>query len=385
MGVLDRIKCVQRIGWLSLIFALVACDQVPQEPLSQEDPIASEVTWDQLAGWKEDETQEAWSALLQNCKRMVKEEAIWQHVCTKAISAPIINKNTTKKFFQNHFKIEPLIKSDGDNQGLMTGYYEPLLLGSYQPSERFKYPIYKTPEDMLIIELGDLYPELKGKRVRGKLDGNRVIPFDARNSIDSVNTPLAGQELLWVDDYIDLFFLHIQGSGRVQLPDGKVIGVGYANQNGHPYVSIGKYLIDQGFAKPQGMSMFTLKDWLRNNPDKAEQVLFANPSYVFFHIRDDVESGAVGSLNVPLTPERSIAIDPKTVPLGTALWLDSQYPDGTPLRKLVFAQDTGGAIKGELRADFFFGTGKQAEKWAGTMKQKVRFYRLVPQRIENQH
>lgn len=388
MDVLSLMKGSRAYGVILLCISLLACDESkpisPDPVVVKQKALSHTVLWEHLEGWEQDETQQAWSALLKNCTKVDKQLA-WKDICHKAKIMPEINKNTTKKFFQDNFTIQALKKTNGGNKGVMTGYYEPLLQGSYQRTERFKYPVYKTPKQMLIVDLASLYPELEGRRVRGKLEGNRVVPFDDRKVIDGEKQPLAGQELLWVDNYIDLFFLHIQGSGRVQLPDGKIVGVGYANQNGHPYVSIGKYLIDKGWAERKGMSMFTLKDWLRNNPEKAQEVLFANPSYVFFDLREDAESGAVGSLNVPLTPERSIAIDPKTIPLGTALWIDSKYPDGTPLRKLVFAQDTGGAIKGELRADFFFGTGKQAEQWAGTMKQNVKFYRLMPKRIENQH
>ncbi|MCK5812735.1 MAG: murein transglycosylase A [Cocleimonas sp.] len=347
---------------------------------------SSALDFSALPNWDNDQHAEAWPALIKNCQIMAEKKAVWQTICADAkqqTSSQTITNASAKQFFERHFTPYQLIAQKDDKEkkhGLMTGYYEPLLKGDYEKSDRYRYPIYAPPKAMLTIDLGDLYPALEGKRVRGRVEGNKVIPFYDRKTIDGTDSPLTGEEIIWVDNRNDLFFLHIQGSGRVQLPDGKVIGVGYADQNGQPYHSIGKILIEKKAIARKDMSLFSLKAWLRENPDKALDILNANPSYVFFNLRDEIKEGPIGSLNVPLTPERSIAIDPKKVSLGSVMYIDTTYPDKakTPLQKLVFAQDTGGAIKGELRADMFYGSGKQAEFRAGLMKNRSQYFILKP-------
>jgi membrane-bound lytic murein transglycosylase A len=206
------------------------------------------------------------------------------------------------------------------------------------------------------------------------------VPFYSRTEIDGPARPLQGDEILWVDDRNDLFFLHIQGSGRVQLPNGTTVNVGYADQNGHPYVSIGKVLIDRGELEKEDVTLFSIRDWLRKHSDRAQALLNENPSYVFFAVLDGIETGPIGSLNVPLTAERSAAVDPDTIPLGTPVWIETELPDAekTAFRRLFLAQDTGGAIKGAVRADIFWGHGERAEHMAGTMKQAGRIFALLP-------
>ncbi|WP_298609251.1 MltA domain-containing protein [uncultured Thiothrix sp.] len=375
---------------LTTALFLSACDdQKPsQPPAKPTGPITSEaLSWDKLPGWSQDQAQEAWPALLSNCLAMAKKEAFWETVCQAAQMNPANDAASARLFFEQYFTPYQLFGENLKAEGLLTGYYEPLLQGSFTPSERFQYPIYSPPKDMLTIELAELYPELKDKRVRGRLvEGNRVVPYYDRATIDGVNKPLAGQEIVWVDNKEDLFFLHIQGSGRVQLPDGKVIGVAYANQNGLPYVAIGKRLQEWGKLKPGTINMFSIKQWIRDNPTEADKLLNENPSYVFFSLRENIEQGPVGSLGVPLTAGRSLAVDRKVIDLGSLMWIDTTYPDtNQPLQRLMFAQDTGGAIKGDLRGDFFFGTGQQAETWAGHMKQKTRFYILKPKTTTPAH
>lgn len=356
----------------------------PAPPKQATGPMLGEaLTWDNVPGWSLDQAQEAWPALLNNCTVMAKKEATWQAICQAAQSNPATDAVSARTFFEQFFTPYQLFGENLKAEGLLTGYYEPLLQGSYQQTERFQYPIYSPPRDMLTIELAELFPELKDKRVRGRLvEGNRVVPYYDRATIDGPNKPLASQEIIWVDNKEDLFFLHIQGSGRVQLPDGKVVGVAYANQNGLPYVAIGKRLQEWGKLQPGTINMFSIKQWIRDNPNEADKLLNENPSYVFFSLRENIDQGPVGSLAVPLTAGRSLAVDRKVIELGTLMWIDSTYPDtNQPLQRLMFAQDTGGAIKGDLRGDFFFGTGQQAETWAGHMKQKTRFYILQPKAL----
>ena len=345
----------------------------------KRDPgIGGEVKWSKLDAWAKDDLQESWKALLQQCPRMARKDSRWIAICDAAVELPMPDSATARAFFEENFKAHQIYGKYGKPQGLITGYYEPLLNGSRVKTDQYAYPLYGPPEQMLTIELADQYPKLKGMRLRGRLDGNKVVPFYSREKIDGEQQPLAGQEILWIDDPFGSFFLQIQGSGRVKLEDGTVLGVNYANQNGHPYFAIGKKLVEIEALAIEDVSLFTIKAWLIANPDKADDVLNTNPSYVFFTLRDDAEEAATGSLNVPLTAERSLAVDKNVIPLGTPVWLETTLPDGSRYERLMFAQDTGGAIRGPVRADVFFGAGSRAETLAGEMKQSGRLFALLP-------
>ncbi|HEX9811033.1 MAG TPA: murein transglycosylase A [Burkholderiales bacterium] len=337
------------------------------------------LAWSSLPGWDEARLADAWPALLNTCAKLGVAGAAWRTLCADAGARPPPDDAGARAFFERWF--EPHRQRAGlfQGTGLITGYYEPLLNGSWTRSERYRYPIYRAPDGLLSVELGSVYPELKGKRVRGRLDGRRVVPYYSRAEIENGKSPLAGNELLWVDDPVELFLLHVQGSGRVRLASGEQVAVGYAQQNGHPYISIGRTLIERaGFALDE-IDLPKIRAWLEQHPDQAQSLMNSNPSYVFFALRDGGLPGPLGSLGVPLLAQHAIAVDPNYIPLGTPVWLDTELPgDGAPYRKLVFAQDTGGAIKGPLRADLFFGGGTGAEDVAGRMKQRGRMYVLLP-------
>ena len=352
--------------------------------------IGNALEWRQVVGWQQDDHAEAWPALLRGCKALAAQ-ADWYDVCQAARKRPDLataagadNNLRVRRFFERWFRPHQLHGGGGKTSGLITGYYEPLLFGSFTPSERYRYPLYAPPPTLLSIQLDAIYPELKHRPVRGRIQGRAVVPFYSRREIDSDPTLLAGNELLWIDDRDAVFFLHIQGSGRVQLPDGRRIGVGYANQNGRPYFAIGRALLARGELTRAEISLFTIRQWLRDNPQRAEELLFRNPSYVFFGLRDepgmDGDDGPVGALNVPLTAQRSIAIDPEVVKLGVPMWLSTNFPgDPTrPYQRLVLAQDSGGAIKGALRADLFWGHGDDAERAAGIMQERGSLIVLLP-------
>ena len=216
-------------------------------------------------------------------------------------------------------------------------------------------------------------------RLRGRLEGRRLVPYPARAEIESAHAPLRGKEIAWVDDPIDLFFLHIQGSGRVQLDNGETIRVGYADQNGHPYRSIGGLLVERGELALEQASMQSIKGWGRANPDRLGELLSSNASYVFFRELPATANGPPGSLGVPLTAQRSIAVDQRFVPLGAPVFIATTWPNTSrPLNRLMLAQDTGGAIRGAVRADFFWGYGEAAGREAGRMKQRLRMWVLLP-------
>ncbi len=358
-----------------MILLFSGCSPTPSEP-----GLGEAVEWDELPGWRADRHAEAWPALLSGCRVLARKQEQWKEICVQAEALGEVDDSGARAFFESRFIPHRFIGSGGEGKGLVTGYYEPLLKGQMHPDETYRHPLYGKPDDLIRVDLDDLYPGLEGKKVRGRLDGQRLLPYFDRATIDGDQAPLAGKELLWVDDPVDAFFLHVQGSGRVQLPDGNILAVGYADQNGHPYSSIGKILIERGEIPREDISLFTIRDWLRRNPTQAQELLHSNASYVFFRLREDGTENARGSLNVPLTPGRSIAVDRKRIPLGTPVWLDTRFPGpkAEPLQRLVLAQDTGGAIKGHARADLFWGQGERAERLAGEMKQEAEFYLLLP-------
>ena len=346
---------------------------------SKEPGIGNPIDWNDIDGWHKDSHADAWPALAKNCIALAAKTK-WKSVCNaiKQIDDP--DNTEARVFIETWFSPHILYGKGGKEDGLVTGYYEPLLKGSLSPSSDYPYPLYREPDNLLTVSLGEMYPELKNKRVRGMLNGKKIVPFYSREQIEENRNLLSGSEIIWIDDRDAVFFLHIQGSGRVRLADGSMVGVGYSNQNGHPYVAIGRRLIEWGELDRDEISLFTIRQWLKDNPQRAEELLNENPSYVFFELRKDTSAGPTGSLNVPLTPERSIAIDPKVVPLGTPIWLTTNLP-GKPdeiYQRLVIAQDTGGAIRGPLRADLFWGHGGYAEQSAGIMKERGTMLVLLP-------
>ncbi len=340
--------------------------------------IGEPVDWSDLQNWEADNHGDAWQGFVQGCRKLEHER--WLEVCEIAQNSGDLNDAEARAFFEAHFEVRPVYAEGGETEGLITGYYEPLLRGSREASDEFRFPLYGVPEDLLIVDLGEVYPQLKGMRLRGKLVGNKVVPYYDRAQLNDDPELLRGAEILWVDSLVDVFFLHVQGSGRVQLTDGSIVAVGYAGQNGHPYQSIGRVLVDMGELEKDEVTLFTIKDWLQANPDRLSEVLGKNPSYVFFELRDDPDDGPFGSLNVALTPARSVAVDRSVIPLGAPVWLQTTLPDESqsPFERLMLAQDTGGAIKGHVRADVFWGQGGEAETMAGLMKQQGRLFVLLP-------
>ncbi len=374
-----------RKSLLLIPLALAACTTAPTPPALPPQPeIAAPVpplapsSWEKLPGWPEADLQQSWKAFREGCRAM-KNKPAWQDVCARGEQLAEPDNAALRGFFEQDFTPYQVNNPDGTTQGLVTGYYEPRLSGSRVRTERFKHPLYAVPDDMLTIDMGELYPQLKGLRLRGRVEGKRVVPYHDRAAIDAGKAPLQGRELFWVDDAVELFFLQVQGSGRIELPDGTLVKVGYADQNGHPYNSIGRKLVETGELKLEEASMQGIKRWAEQNPQKLPALLAQNPSYVFFRELPNGLSAPLGALGVPLTEAHSIAVDPRTVPLGAPVFLATTRPDnGEPLQRLMLAQDTGGAIKGAVRADFFWGYGDEAGALAGKMKQKGEMWVLLP-------
>ncbi len=339
-------------------------------------------TWDKLPDWQNTDLLPSYSALQQSC-RALKNKPNWQAACNRAETLTQTDNASLHQLFESTFSPYQVLNPDGSTQGLITGYYEPKLLGSRTQTKRFRFPIYGVPDDLLTIDLGDVYPQLKGMRLRGRLQGKKVLPYYDRADIEQGKAAVQGRELFWVDNAVELFFLQIQGSGRIELPDGSSSKIGYADQNGQPYASIGKKLVEMGELKLEQASMQGIKQWGEQHPDKLPALLAQNPSYVFFRELPDQLSAPLGALGVPLTDAYSIAIDPRSIPLGAPVFLSTTYPNSSqPLNRLMLAQDTGGAIRGAVRADFFWGYGEEAGVMAGRMKQEGQMWVLFPKGAE---
>lgn len=339
-------------------------------------------TFAALPGWDKDDLRAAWPAFTSSCGVLIKQ-ATWKEVCTIARGVNGGDEQAVRTFFETFLAPNQVIAPDGATDGLVTGYYEPLLHGARKKGGVYQTPLYKVPDDMVTIDLAGVYPELKGMRLRGKLVGKKVVPYATRAEIDAPG--FNGKELLWVDDPVESFFLQVQGSGRVQLAEtGETVRVAYADQNGHPYKSIGKYLVEKGELSVEQASAQGIKAWIAGHPTRMQELFNANPSYVFFREEKlpDPKVGPKGSLGVPLTPQRSVAIDATQLPQGAPVFLSTTMPNSDiPLRRLVMAQDTGGAIRGAIRVDYFFGFGAEAAENAGRMKQRGNIWVLLPKKF----
>ena len=334
--------------------------------------------WSALTGWPDDDILPAWDAFLKSCT-VLKNQLLWQETCAQAIAMRGENVAALRQFFESRFIPHQVLNPDGTGDGLITGYYEPLLKGSRKRSVRYRYPLYTTPDELLVIDLSAIYPELKNKRLRGRLQGRKVVPYYSRLEIESEPARLQGKELFWVDDPVDLFFLQVQGSGRVKLENGEVVSIGYADQNGHPYKSVGRLLVERGELSLDEASMQGIRAWGQRNPAKLAGLLRENASFVFFRELPSGLPGPLGSLGVPLTAGRSLAVDTRVIPQGAPVFLATTWPaTDSQLSRLMVAQDTGGAIKGNVRADFFWGFGPEAGDQAGKMRQQGKLWVLMP-------
>ncbi|MFN7835781.1 MAG: murein transglycosylase A [Burkholderiaceae bacterium] len=341
-----------------------------------------QVTLSNVPGWPGPAPDEIVRQLARQCAIVRKKPAtpMSDAVCSMAAlqgSAPPMAAEPAKRWIERYFTAYEVLP--GDERSLFTGYYEPELRGSLQADQIYRTPLYGAPPDLLTVQLATLYPALKNQRVRGRLDGNKVVPYFSRADMARGQTGQA-QALVWIDDPLDAFLLEVQGSGRVTLPDGQSWRLGYADQNGHPYVAIGKKLVEWGELPASEATIPGIRSWARAHPGRVRELLDQNPSVVFFRKTPltDPMVGPNGSLGVPLTPERSLAVDPSVVPLGSMVFLDTTRPDGAPFQRLLLAQDTGGAIKGRVRGDIFWGWGSQAGELAGVTRQSGRLWLIWP-------
>jgi membrane-bound lytic murein transglycosylase A len=420
-------------------------EEVTAPPEAPEEPPRLDLaaaTFADLPGWTDDHQAAAVAAFRRSCAAWARRPADrplatehsaaafagtvadWRGVCAAAADVPRGDDRAARTFFETRFA--PLAASDRDDRdGFFTGYFEPTLDGSRRRTARYRVPLYRRPPELVSVDLGQFRDDLAGRRIAGRVRGDRLEPYPARGAIDAGALSGRGLELVWVDDPVDAFFLHVQGSGVVRLAGGGEMRVGYAAQNGHPYRSIGRELVDRGELALEDVSLQSIRHWLLTHPDEAADLMAANPSFVFFRQLDG--EGPVGSQGVVLTAGRSLAVDPAFHALGVPLWIDgwrpsaqalaateeaearSPAPGPTPgasaappepdaipadedapfvpaatdvrLRRLLVAQDTGGAIRGPLRGDVFWGPGDDAEMIAGSMRHPGRLWLLLPRRL----
>lgn len=344
-----------------------------------------------LPGWQMDDASGALAAFRKSCAVMMRRDnatavaptaiagriADWRPACEGAANA-----NDAKSFLNTYFQPYRVETSAGSN-GLFTGYYETMLNGSMTRSDTYNVPLYARPDELVMVELGEFREGMKGERIAGRVVDGKLKPFADRAAIDRGALSGRGLEILYVDDADAAFFLHIQGSGRVKMDDGRVLRVGYDGQNGHVYYAIGRDLIARGALTKDNVSLQTIRAWLKAHPAEAAGLRQKNPSYVFFKILESGE-GPIGAQNVALTAQRSLAIDPRFIPYGAPVFLDAPHPEqGKPrINRLLIAQDTGGAIRGPVRGDVFWGSDEAAEHAAGLMKSRGQMWVLLPKTLQ---
>lgn len=379
---------------------LAACEGPSKPPPGKEAPLRLEKSsFAALEGWAEDDHAAALQAFKRSCRRIVNlpddrpmgrtvggTAAQWKPAC-QAAAEPKADSDA-RGFFERAFVPHRVLAGD-EPVGLFTGYYEPELDASLTPDATHTTPLHARPSDLITVDLGRFRDAWKGERIVGLVTEGQLVPYHDRAAINAGALDGKAEALAWVADPVDAFFLEIQGSGRLLLTDGSKRRLGYEVANGRAYVAIGKVLLDEGMLEKGKVSMQSIRAWLAANPERARAVMERNPSYVFFAWRDkgDAEAGPIGAEGVALTAGRSLAVDRKLLPFGAPLWLETEAPlpssaETQAFRRLMIAQDTGGAITGPVRGDIFFGTGDQAGDIAGRQNAKGRYFLLLPRGVE---
>lgn len=384
-------------GLLALALAgllLAACEEAKkpeQQPKPPEGLMLSETRFEALKGWSTDRVSDAIPAMRKSCARLANvpgdrslgtpplpmSASDWAGACTALQSVRDGDEGAARAFFQSQFT--PFRASDaGETEGLFTGYFEAELTGSRYPSARYATPLYARPDDLVSVDLGNFDEELKGRTLAGRVEKGNLLPYPERREIEAGLLSNKGLELVWVDDPVDAFLLQVQGSGRVMLDDGTVMRLGFAGHNGRPYKSIGRALIDRGELTADQAGWNGIRGWLNRNPGQQAALFAVNPRFVFFRKLEG--DGPIGAEGVALTAGRSLAVDRRYIPLRLPVWLETTWPGTTeqPLNRLMVAQDTGGAIKGPVRGDFFWGTGDAALAEAGKMRSRGSYVLLLP-------
>lgn len=370
---------------LILLLFLFGCSSEYQE----KDVVLKKVKFSDLSGFEDDDMLAAYNAFAKSCDAISKQtgEFIgnaeikinrkdYLTICQK--SKGIIPAKF-KDFIKNNFTPYQVLYK-GKSEGKFTAYYEAQLNASYQRDEKYKYPIYGIPYDLIEVNLVDFDQTLPNKKILGRIENGKLVPYYSREHIfkNRIKAPI----ILWSDSYIDIYIMQIQGSAVAHLPDGSQLRISFAESNGRQFKGIGSILLQKGLVKPGQASMGNIKKWLKENPVLAEVNMNENERYIFHRLGNP--EGPMGALGVPLTSGRSLAVDKTFVPLGALLWLETYKPDGTEMNKLVLAQDIGSAIKGAIRGDYFWGSGgDDVLEEAGKMNSKGQYFILIPNKVEN--
>lgn len=418
----DILITMKHLFLLALLFFFTACEgEAPKQDTGEDKPPALSlvpVSFGDLPDWNKDDMTDVALPLARSCALFLKrppslekmgdhEEfaslADWQNICRAFSALPQKDHEHLKTFFERYFQPYQALADDKE-QGLFTGYYEASLKGAATRSEEYNIPLHARPDDLVMVQLGDFREDLKGRRIAGRVIDGRLRPYEPREDIVSGDWPHNDKVLVWVNSAVDAFFVQIQGSGLIEMQDGSVMRIGYAGQNGHPYYAIGRELIKRGHIAREDISMQSIRKWLEENPEAADEIMNTNKSYVFF--RELTGDGPIGGQGVALSAARSLAVDHSLYPYGIPVWLDLEMPQDelefcTPaandarkeravssssrqsyqncrLARLMVAQDTGGAIRGPVRGDVFWGHGIYAEHIAGKMAQTGRMWVLLP-------
>ena len=349
--------------------------------------------FDDLPGWNKDNITEVLPLLQLSCNQLTKginknkqlqliklTSQDWKSACL-ALSKLKDSDNLKFRSVLTNYFVPYLVETQSGQYGIFTGYYEVRLKGSLVPTNNYTYPIYSLPQDLITIDNDDFnLLNSNNPLLVGQINNNKLVPYDTRYEIESNKLfSKRADVLVWVDDVVDVFLLHIQGSGIVEFPNGTVKRIGYAGNNGKRFKGIGSILLKAGELRKGESSMPYIANWLRDNPEKAQRYMAQNPRYIFFQWNKGL--GPTGAFGIPLVSQRSLAIDPSYIPYGAPIWIDTKDPDGNNIKKLVVALDTGSAIRGAIRGDFYWGTGDKAFHVAGRMKSQGRYFVLLPKNL----
>lgn len=373
-----------------VVFFLVSGEGSSLSPALGSEPRLGFLSFSSLRGWTDDNQLEALRVFSSSCSHLVARikkrpavRTLWRRVCREAGAVPAVNA-AARFFFEQNFRPYRVYSNRG-KQGFFTGYYEPEVNGSLVPNNNFHVPIYRPPRDLVSLRGKKRPVNLSDILTSARRVGEHLFPYYTRQEIEQGALVGDALELVWLRDKVTAFFIHIQGSSRVRLADGRILRLSFAGKNGHPYTSVGNVIRKLYDIPPSDLTADVLRQWLKDRPHEADRLMWKNESFVFFNsaLLRDFESGPIGAMNIALTARRSLAVDHKLYDLGIPVWIETQAPEvgtsfSSPFHHLMIAQDTGAAIVGPARGDIFFGSGEAAGHHASVIRYPGAFVILLP-------